>query len=78
MKEHRALILACSFLVLVTLIPVHVRAHCDTLDGPVVATAKAALEKGDITPVLKWVKGDDEREIKEGFPKGACSPKGIS
>jgi hypothetical protein len=69
MKEYRALILACSFLALVTLIPVHVRAHCDTLDGPVVATAKAALEKGDITPVLKWVKGDDEREVKEVFQK---------
>lgn len=69
MKEYRTLILACSFLALITLIPIHVRAHCDTLDGPVVATAKAALEKGDITPVLKWVKGDDEREVKEVFQK---------
>jgi len=30
-------------------------AHCDTLDGPVVTAAKAALEKGDVTGVLKWV-----------------------
>jgi len=69
MKNYPALILACGLLVLVTLIPDHVRAHCDTLDGPVVVTAKSALEKGDITLVLKWVKSDDEREIKEVFQK---------
>jgi len=45
------------------------RAHCDTLDGPVVKAAKIALEKGDITPVLKWVKKDQEKEIKEAFKK---------
>ena len=44
-------------------------AHCDTLDGPVVATAKASLEKGDATPVLKWVKKEDEKEIQELFNK---------
>lgn len=44
-------------------------AHCDTLDGPVVATAKAALENGDLTPVLKWVKKDDEQDIRELFQK---------
>lgn len=69
MKKYPALILACSLLALVALIPGHVRAHCDTLDGPVVATAKTALEKGDITPVLKWVKSDDEKEVKEVFQK---------
>lgn len=44
-----------------------VRAHCDTLDGPVVTTAKMALEKGDVTPVLKWVQKKDEQEIKMAF-----------
>jgi len=44
-------------------------AHCDTLDGPVVKTAKAALEKGDVTPVLKWVKKENEAEIRELFNK---------
>jgi hypothetical protein len=43
------------------------RAHCDTLDGPVVITAKMALEKGDVTPVLKWVQKKDEAEIKKAF-----------
>lgn len=47
--------------------PAHTRAHCDTLDGPVVIAAKAALEKGDVTPVLKWVKPDAEKEIRDTF-----------
>jgi hypothetical protein len=46
-----------------------VRGHCDTLDGPVVLAAKAALQKGDVTPVLKWVKPADEKEIREAFAK---------
>ncbi|HEX8960394.1 MAG TPA: DUF6448 family protein [Geobacteraceae bacterium] len=44
-------------------------AHCDTLDGPVVKTAKSALEKGDVTPILKWVKKEDEAEIRDLFKK---------
>lgn len=43
--------------------------HCDTMDGPVVLTAKAALEKKDVTPVLKWVKQDSEAEVKQAFAK---------
>ena len=44
-------------------------AHCDTLDGPVVQTARIALEKGVVTPLLKWVRPDDEKEIKAAFMK---------
>lgn len=36
------------------LAPDNAQAHCDTLDGPVVLAAKAALKKSDVTPVLKW------------------------
>ena len=50
-------------------LPVAVQAHCDTLDGPVVMAAKTALEKGDVTPVLKWVKKDQEEEIRAAFKK---------
>ena len=42
-------------------------AHCDTLDGPVVKTARIALEKKDITPLLKWVRPSDEKEIRDAF-----------
>ena len=38
--------------------------HCDTLEGPVVADARVALEQGDITPAIKWVRGGDEAELK--------------
>jgi len=51
---------------------VHIRsasAHCDTMGGPVVMTAQAALEEGDVTPVLKWVKPEQEAEIREAFQK---------
>ena len=41
--------------------------HCDTMDGPVITEAKIALEKGNVTPVLKWVRKDDEDEIKKAF-----------
>ena len=42
-------------------------AHCDTLDGPVVADARVALKKGEVSPVLKWVNKDREKEIREAF-----------
>jgi len=45
------------------------RAHCDTLDGPVVKDAKAALAKGDVTAVLKWVTKQDEMVIRAAFQK---------
>jgi hypothetical protein len=44
-------------------------AHCDTLDGPVVKTARDALDKGDVTTILKWVKKENETEIKNLFKK---------
>jgi len=46
-----------------------VRAHCDTMDGPVVKTAQTALQKGDVTPVLKWVKKEQEEEVRAAFKK---------
>jgi len=47
-------------------------AHCDTVAGPVVTEAKAALEKGDITPILKWVKKENEAEVKAAFAKAVA------
>lgn len=44
-------------------------AHCDTADGPVVVAARAALAKGDITPVLKWVRPAAESEIRAAFAR---------
>jgi len=49
--------------------PIKALAHCDTMDGPVVQAAKVALEKKEVTPVLKWVKQDGEAEVKAAFAK---------
>lgn len=46
-----------------------VQAHCDTINGPVASVAKTALEKGDVTGVLKWVKKEHEAEVKAAFQK---------
>lgn len=43
--------------------------HCDTLDGPVVAQARAAFEKGGVTPVLKWVRPEQEGEVRAAFAR---------
>ena len=51
------------------LVPTVASAHCDGLDGPVVMDAKRALEKGDVTPVLKWVSKDDEAAVRAAFAK---------
>jgi hypothetical protein len=48
-------------------------AHCDTAAGPVIPEAKAALEKGDVTPILKWVAKDGEAEIKTAFAKAVAA-----
>jgi hypothetical protein len=42
-------------------------AHCDALDGPVIVEARAALQKGDPTPILKWVKKEYEAEVRKSF-----------
>lgn len=42
-------------------------AHCDGIDGPVVAAAQMALERGDPNLVLIWVQPMDEAEIRAAF-----------
>lgn len=42
-------------------------AHCDSSSGPVIPEAMAALEKADVTPILKWVDQDSEAEIRAAF-----------
>ncbi len=54
---------------LALLVPALALAHCDTLDGPVVADARAALDKGDVTPVLKWVTKEEEAAVTAAFKK---------
>ena len=44
-------------------------AHCDTLDGPVVAAARKALDSGNVNLVLLWVQKKDEADIRKHFEK---------
>jgi hypothetical protein len=44
-------------------------AHCDTLDGPVIALARQALAKGDVKLILTWVAAD--KALESGDP-GRC------
>ena len=64
----RALVTSFGFAWALAL-PAPVRAHCDTLDGPVVAAARTALETGKPNPALVWVRPEDEKEIRDVFAK---------
>jgi len=73
MKTKRIItisLLGISAFVAITLATPHtVSAHCDTLDGPVIQDARKAIDAGDITPVLKWVKPKDEKAVRAAFKK---------
>jgi hypothetical protein len=56
-------------LVLVAFFGANVFAHCDTTGGPIIPEAMTALEKGEMTPILKWIKKENEEEIKTAFTK---------
>jgi hypothetical protein len=64
MTTHR-LIVAAATLVWSAL----VSAHCDTLDGPVVAAARVALDSGDASAVLVWVQERDDAEIRAALDR---------
>ncbi len=51
------------------LVPESAIAHCDTMNGPVVADAQTALETGDLMPVFKWIAEEDESEVTAAFDR---------
>lgn len=59
-----AMVLVCGAMLL---LPGWALAHCDSLDGPVVNEARVALEKGEIEPVLKWVKAEHEETVRQAY-----------
>jgi len=44
-------------------------AHCDGEDGPVIQSARQALDSGNVNRVLVWVQHTDEAQIKDAFRK---------
>ena len=55
--------------VIVLAMPAIAAAHCDTMDGPVVKAAKAALATGDVTHALIWIQPAAESELREAFAR---------
>jgi hypothetical protein len=51
------------------LVPATARAHCDSLDGPVVKAAQRALETGEVNRAFVWVTAFDEAEVRTAFEK---------
>jgi hypothetical protein len=60
---------------LLSLAPLAASAHCDTLDGPLLQTARTALDANDVAPVLAWVRPDGEAEIRSAFRKAVEARK---
>jgi len=68
-KKQTTIAVILSIFMVFFLMADKVHAHCDTLNGPVVADARKALALGDVTPMLKWVAADDEQMIRTAFQK---------
>lgn len=49
--------------------PAPVAAHCDSMGGPVVTAARAALKQGKVELVLAWVLPQDEALIRDAFAR---------
>ncbi len=72
MRTKRLVTLTAAFALFFAMtiwIPTKSSAHCDTMDGPVIAAAKQALETGNVNLILGWVQERDESEIKKAFEK---------
>jgi len=42
-------------------------AHCDTMDGPLIADAIKAMAQNNVNYALKWVPATNESEIRDAF-----------
>ena len=63
----RHILIALVIFEMLFLYSINADAHCDTLDGPVVDSARQAMATGDIISLLKWVSTDDEQLIRTAF-----------
>ena len=71
MKNHRLKFSLTTLTILAAVFATHqsAQAHCDSLDGPVINAARAALSENDVNLVLIWVQPDDEAAIRHAFAK---------
>jgi Family of unknown function (DUF6448) len=66
-RSSVGLLAAIAFVLIAS--PRNASAHCDTLNGPVVSAARVALQRGDVTSALKWVKEAEEAEVRAAFQR---------
>lgn len=66
-RSIERLAVAAALLLGACVLPPRASAHCDSVAGPVVQDARTALEQGDPTAVLKWVRKEHEQEIRSVF-----------
>lgn len=70
----RVMVLGCG-MILALATAGNAGAHCDTLEGPVAKEAFEALQKGRVEPVLKWVRREDEAEVRKAFERALRTRK---
>jgi len=68
-KTHNPILAVASLVVASLAFAPRAHAHCDTVDGPLVREAQAALDSGDLTPVLKWISPADQGEVQAAFSR---------
>jgi hypothetical protein len=68
-KKLKTPLAAVALLAAAFATPQIAQAHCDSLDGPVVNAARAALTESNVNLVLIWVQPDDESAIKHAYEK---------
>jgi hypothetical protein len=70
-KNFLRLLLLLSVVTAVTTFGNHAftATHFDALDGPVVQDVRKALDTRDVSPILKWVKQEDEIPVREAFAR---------
>ena len=69
-------VISVSLVLLLILAAPALYAHCDWINGPVVADARTALAKADLTPVLKWIAAADEAEVRSAFDRTMAARAG--
>lgn len=60
---------SAALFAIVLAIPTTSFAHCDSIAGPVVRDARVALNSGQLSPVLKWIRAVDEPELSAVFSR---------
>jgi hypothetical protein len=67
MRLHPVPVLLGTLLAIWLAFPGAAHAHCDSMDGPVVKAAQAALAQQNVDLALIWVQPAQEAEIREAF-----------